>query len=116
MAKAGGAPATAPAAAPPATPPVTPPQYFPPAGMVPVAAMPPAGMQTQNKVWAVVVGAVVLFALYHFLGPQQQQQSAQINLIFVVSDDLPYQSSGDVNPYTANLTSQGLERSLLTAT
>jgi hypothetical protein len=112
MAKAGGAPA----APPPATPPVTPPQYFPPAGMVPVAAMPPAGMRGQNKVWAVVVGAAVLFALYHFLGPQQQQQSAQINLIFVVSEDLAYQSSGDVNPYTANLTSQGFERSLLTAT
>jgi hypothetical protein len=76
-------------------------------------------MQSQNKVWAVVVGAAVLFGLYHFLGPQQQQpqqpQSGQVYLIFVVSEDLAYQSSGDVNAYTANLTSQGLERSLLTA-
>ena len=38
-----------------------------------------------------------------------------INLIFVVSEDLAYQSSGDVNPMTANLTSQGLQRSLLMA-
>ena len=118
MAAAGVAPAAAPATTPAATAPVTPPQYPPAAGLVPVAAMPPAaGMQRQNKVWAVVIGAAVLFALYHFVGPQQQQQSgAQINLIFVVSEDLAYQSSGDVNPYTANLTSQGLERSLLTAT
>jgi hypothetical protein len=34
----------------------------------------------------------------------------------VVSEDLAYQSSGDVNPNTANFTSQGLERSLLTGT
>jgi hypothetical protein len=73
-------------------------------------------MQSQNKIWTVVIGAAVLFALYHFLGPQKQKQSGPINLIFVVSEDLAYQSSGDVNPNTANLTSQGLERSLLTGT
>jgi len=38
-----------------------------------------------------------------------------INLIFVVSEDLAYQASGDVNPITANLTNQGLQRSLLMA-
>ena len=38
-----------------------------------------------------------------------------INLIFVVSEDLAYQASGDVNPSTANLTNQGLQRSLLMA-
>jgi hypothetical protein len=38
-----------------------------------------------------------------------------INLIFVVSEDLAYQASGDINPLTANLTSQGLQRSLLMA-
>ena len=38
-----------------------------------------------------------------------------INLIFVVSEDVAYQASGDVNPLTANLTSQGLQRSLLMA-
>ena len=73
-------------------------------------------MQTQNKIWAVVVGAAVLFALYHLLGPQQQKQSGPINLVFVVSEDLAYQSPGDVNPQTANLTSQGFERSLLMGT
>jgi hypothetical protein len=39
-----------------------------------------------------------------------------LNLIFVVSEDLAYQASGDVNPSTANLTNQGLQRSLLMAT
>ena len=41
--------------------------------------------------------------------------SGNINLIFVVSDDLEYSGSGDVNADTANLTSQGLQRSLLMA-
>ena len=123
MAAGGGAPATTPPGATPPGPPAQyPPQYPPAAGLVPFAAMPPAaGMQKQNKVWLVVAGAAVLFALYHFVGPQpqqpqQQRQSGPINLIFVVSEDLAYQSPGDVNPYTANLTSQGLERSLLTGT
>jgi hypothetical protein len=39
--------------------------------------------------------------------------SGNINLIFVVSEDLKYNESGDINSTTANLTSQGLERTLL---
>jgi hypothetical protein len=35
-----------------------------------------------------------------------------INLIFVVSEDLAYQARGDINPVTANLTDRGLRRSL----
>jgi hypothetical protein len=42
--------------------------------------------------------------------------AGNLNLIFVVSEDLAYQASGDVNPTTANLTNQGLQRSLLMAT
>ena len=38
--------------------------------------------------------------------------ASNLNLIFVVSPDLTYQGRGDVNPNTANLTSQGLQRSL----
>ncbi|MGD0547439.1 MAG: hypothetical protein ABR991_06375 [Terracidiphilus sp.] len=38
-----------------------------------------------------------------------------INLIFVVSDDLDYQASEDVDLKTANLTAQGLQRTLLMA-
>jgi len=36
-------------------------------------------------------------------------------LIFVVSEDLNYNAPGDVSASTANLTSHGLQRSLLTA-
>ncbi|MBI9080741.1 MAG: hypothetical protein JEY79_13505 [Pseudodesulfovibrio sp.] len=39
-----------------------------------------------------------------------------INLIFVVSSDLVYNGNGDIHPDTANLTSQGLQRSLQMAT
>lgn len=39
-----------------------------------------------------------------------------INLIFVVTPDLAYSIAGDINPDTANLTSQGLQRSLMMAT
>jgi hypothetical protein len=39
-----------------------------------------------------------------------------LNLVFVVSEDLSYQASGDVNMKTANLTSRGLQRSLMMAT
>ena len=37
---------------------------------------------------------------------------SNVNLIFVVSEDLAYQAPGDVSPTTGNLTSQGLARSL----
>ena len=39
-----------------------------------------------------------------------------INLIFVSSPDLAYQAPGDIQPDTANLTRQGLNRSLMMAT
>ena len=39
--------------------------------------------------------------------------TGNVNLIFVVSEDLAYHAPGDVDPNTANLTSQGLQRSLL---
>jgi hypothetical protein len=42
--------------------------------------------------------------------------AANLNLIFVITPDLAYQAPGDVNPQTANLTNQGLQRSLLMAT
>ena len=42
--------------------------------------------------------------------------TSNLNLIFVVSEDLAYQAPGDVNPQTANLTNRGLQRSLLMGT
>jgi hypothetical protein len=41
---------------------------------------------------------------------------ANLNLIFVVSEDVAFQDTGDVNPTTANLTRRGLQRSLRVAT
>ena len=38
--------------------------------------------------------------------------AANVNLIFVASEDLAYHAPGDINPRTANLTDQGLQRSL----
>ncbi len=41
--------------------------------------------------------------------------SSNVNLIFVASEDLAHHAPGDINSTTANLTSQGLQRSLLMA-
>lgn len=41
--------------------------------------------------------------------------TANINLIFLVSEDLAYHSTEDINLTTANLTNRGLQRSLLMA-
>jgi hypothetical protein len=44
--------------------------------------------------------------------PSAPLSADHVNLIFVVSEDIAYQAPGDVNPSTANLTDQGLQRSL----
>ncbi|GFE62896.1 hypothetical protein [Geobacter sp. AOG2] len=38
--------------------------------------------------------------------------ASDVNLVFVVSEDLDHSGQGDVNPVTATLTNQGLQRSL----
>ena len=48
--------------------------------------------------------------------PPAPLSSSNLNLIFVASEDLTYQAPGDINASTANLTNQGLQRSLLMAT
>jgi hypothetical protein len=48
-------------------------------------------------------------------GPDAGLSADNLNLIFVVSPDLTYQTTGDVSLSTANLTHQGLQRSLLLA-
>jgi hypothetical protein len=42
--------------------------------------------------------------------------ASNLNLIFVVSEDLNFNAPGDVDPATANLTNSGLERALMTDT
>ena len=48
--------------------------------------------------------------------PAQSPLNAEnLNLIFVVSEDMAYSAPGDMNPQTANLTSRGLQRALAMA-
>ena len=44
--------------------------------------------------------------------PSAPLAADNVNLIFVVSPDLTYHAPGDIAPDTANLTNQGLQRSL----
>jgi hypothetical protein len=65
----------------------------------------------------------LIFALAMFAGCGGTQQpnppspgplsADNLNLIFVVSEDLQHQASGDMNLKTANLTSRGLQRALM---
>jgi hypothetical protein len=76
-------------------------------------------MNGMNRI-AVVLLALVL-ALLAGCGGSGSAANAplsadNINLIFVVSPDLANHAPGDIHPGTANLTSQGLQRSLLMAT
>ncbi|HKD85378.1 MAG TPA: hypothetical protein VKB58_11575 [Terriglobales bacterium] len=48
--------------------------------------------------------------------PPAPLSAGNVNLIFVVSEDLSYAAPGDVNLKTANLTNRGLQRSLRMAT
>lgn len=48
--------------------------------------------------------------------PPAPLSAVNLNLIFVVSPDLAFHAAGDINSDTANLTTQGLNRSLLMAT
>jgi hypothetical protein len=74
-----------------------------------------------NRNFAVLLLAMALTLLAGCGGGSASNVSAplsadNLNLIFVLSPDLDYQAPGDVDPATANLTSQGLQRSLLMAT
>ncbi len=42
--------------------------------------------------------------------------TSNLNLIFVVSEDVAFNAYGDIDPNTANLTNQGLQRSLMMGT
>ena len=48
-------------------------------------------------------------------GASAPLSAANVNLIFVVSDDLAFHANGDMSPTTGNLTAQGLQRTLLMA-
>jgi len=73
------------------------------------------GIQSfRPPVLALVLGLSLLTGCSNSIpSPQDPLSAGNINLIFVVSEDLAYNAYGDVNPNTANLTNQGLDRSLL---
>lgn len=77
-------------------------------------------IKRNSVVWSLfLILALALFAGCASSAGSNQNSALSadnINLIFVVSPDLDYQTPGDVNPGKANLSNQGLQRSLLMAT
>lgn len=76
-------------------------------------------MDKTSALWLLLlVLALALLAGCSSSGPPTPAalSDRNLNLIFVVSEDLAYHAAGDVNPKTANLTDQGLQRSLSMAT
>jgi hypothetical protein len=76
-------------------------------------------MKKKIIIWSLLL-ILALTLLAGCAGSSGSNKSAlsadNINLIFVVSPDLAYHTPGDIQPDTANLTNQGLQRSLLLAT
>ena len=73
-------------------------------------------IQWMNRVSTVRSLFLILFLMF-FVGCHDSDDSAEnINLIFVTSPDLAYNDPGDIDIDTANLTHQGLQRSLQMAT
>ena len=70
------------------------------------------------KLFSLILALTLLAGCASSSGPNPNTalSADNINLIFVVSPDLAYHASGDVDTSTANLTNQGLQRSLLMAT
>ncbi len=73
-------------------------------------------METRKLVaWFIAFSLIVLSGCGGSSSNDNPLSDKDLNLIFVVSPDLNFQGQGDVDPNTANLTSQGLQRSLLMA-
>ncbi|PKN37781.1 MAG: hypothetical protein CVU62_08640 [Deltaproteobacteria bacterium HGW-Deltaproteobacteria-2] len=75
-------------------------------------------MKRTSFVWSLflILALTLLAGCSSSSGSNPALSADNINLIFVVSPDLAYQTPGDVNSDTANLSNQGLHRSLLMAT
>ncbi|HEX4076735.1 MAG TPA: histidine phosphatase family protein [Candidatus Acidoferrales bacterium] len=73
-------------------------------------------MNRISAVWQtslILVLAILAGCRGSYQPPPAPLSPTNLNLIFVASEDLGYQASGDVNAKTANLTDQGLRRALL---
>lgn len=75
-------------------------------------------MNRITVVWPLflIIALMLLTGCSNNLNSPAALSDKNINLIFVSSPDLTYQAPGDIQPDTANLTSQGLSRSLMMAT
>ena len=71
---------------------------------------------SKRSVWSPLILILIGILLAGCGGGSGGDPAANVNLIFVVSPDLAHQGAGDVNSTTANLTNQGLQRSLHLAT
>ena len=71
---------------------------------------------SRRSVWSPLILILIGILLAGCGGGSGGDPAANVNLIFVVSPDLAHQGAGDVNSTTANLTNQGLQRSLHLAT
>lgn len=73
-----------------------------------------------TKFCLIILTGLLIFSLSGCVGDSSNADvplsTDNINLIFVVSSDLAYNADGDISPVTANLTNQGLQRSLQMAT
>ena len=72
-----------------------------------------------KKITLLAIALLMSFILPVCAGPSATPaplSDGNLNLVFVVSQDLAYHAPGDVDPNTANLTNRGLQRSLLLAT
>ncbi|MEI7990060.1 MAG: hypothetical protein WCI88_13570, partial [Chloroflexota bacterium] len=67
------------------------------------------------RILCLVLALALLTGFSPSPSPTIPLSAKNVNLIFVISPDLAFQTPGDVNPDTANLTNQGLQRSLLLA-
>ena len=70
-------------------------------------------MHKTTAVWALALALTLLAGCGGSSVPAPSRLSPNnINLIFVSSEDLAHNAPGDVNPGNANLTNQGLQRTL----
>ena len=73
-----------------------------------------------KALWVIFLTGLIVFSLsgckQGSSADNEPLSSKNINLIFFVSSDLEYNEYGDINPDTANLTHQGLQRVLSMAT
>jgi hypothetical protein len=77
-------------------------------------------VQKLISLWLAIVASLLLAACGGSSTPAPPLpaplSSSEVNLIFVVSEDMAYQEPGDMNLNTGNLTNRGLQRALMMGT